>query len=247
MNGADRSILRWGGIASTILPVFYAILGIALVLDPAEQYRDERYWTTLAQQPMFTYTWRFAFFMIGILALAVIPAVVRLVRSPDGAGEGFLRWITLLAVIGSASLAIDCMRGLFLTKDYIIEAYTSGNAVMQMASKAALAGGTDVNGVFQYGFVGVWYFAIGLLALRNAKLPKPLAYIALATGIDYVITLFFGLTDWFIPGTHIAIMALTALIGGVVIAPIFHFWLGILLLRQTATPAVPAQMVPANV
>jgi hypothetical protein len=245
MNGADRSILRWGGIASLLIPVAYAVLGIALMLDPAEQFRDERYWVVLAQIPWYTYTWRFAFFLIGILALAVIPAATRLVRSPDGTGEGLLNWFSILAYLGSASLAIDCMRGIFLTKDYVIEAYTSGSTVMQTAAKAALAGGTDVNGVFQYGFVGLWYLAIGIVALRVATLPRGLAYFAIATGLDYVLTLFFGLTDWFIPGTPIAIMALTAMIGGTIIAPGFHIWLGILLLRRTAAPAA-RPLVPAK-
>lgn len=241
MNNTDRSILRWGGIASLLLPICFIWLGIFLLIDPAEQHRDEMYWILLAQQPFYTYNWRFAFFLVGLFTLAVIPAIVRVVQPQDGKGAGFLQWTTVIAYLGSASLAIDCMRGLFLTRDYLIEAYTTGDEVMKIATKLAIGAGIDVNGIFQYGGVGLWFVTVGIIALRTATLPRGLAYWAVATGATYIITLFFGLTDWFIPGTPIAIMALTALIGGVIVAPIFHIWLGRYLLRRSATTTVSAQ------
>ncbi|KAB8141157.1 hypothetical protein F8S13_20345 [Chloroflexia bacterium SDU3-3] len=244
MNSEDRSILRFGAYASLLLPVAYAVMGIALMLDPVEQYRDERYWTTLAQIPYYTYTWRIAFGFVGLLALAVIPAAVRLARPDDGKGAGALNWFTIIAYLGSASLAIDCFRGVFLVKDQLLSAYQTGEQSFMLAAKVAVGGGTDVNGVFQYGGVGLWYTLVGLLLLRRKDLHPGLAWFAIATGVDYVLTLIFGLTDWFIPGTQIAMMALLAMLGGTILAPGFHIWLGVVLLRRTAQPQTAATIAP---
>lgn len=247
VTGADRSIWRWGGIASLLVPIAFAWVGIFLMIDPAEQFRDERYWIFLAEQPIYTYSWRFAFFLVAILTLAIIPAIVRLVRSPDGYGEGLLQWMTVLAYLGMASLAIDCMRGIFLMKDYLITAYLTNDEMMKVAAKLAISGGTDVNSVFQFGGTGLWFITIGFLALRNARMPRTLAYFGVLTGVTYVVVLFWGLLDTFMPGTNFAIMAIIASVGGVVVAPVFHIWLGRFLLRRAAHPRVEQPVAPQQV
>jgi hypothetical protein len=232
MNPGEKSILKWGGIASILMTVMFIWVGVAMMFDPVERYRGEEFWQTLADKPGIQTSWRVAFFFVGVLALAVIPAATQFVRSPNGRGEGLLRWVTALAYIGTASLAIDSMRGVNLLYTDLIDAYKSGDEVRQLIAKSALGGGTDVQGFFQYGGVGLWYIVVGVLALQNKRMPKPLAYLGIASGVGYFSTLVFGLTDTFIPGTDIAAQAMAAFFAGGFVAPIYHAWFGRILLRE---------------
>lgn len=231
MDKHSKSIFKWGGVASILMTVAFIWIGIAMMLDPVERYRGEEFWVMAAQQPTIQLSWRMAFFFVGILALAVIPAVTRWVRAEDGYGEGLLHWTSLLAYIGSASVAIDSMRGVFLVRDNLIEAYATGDKMYQMAAKMALIGSTDAQGVFQYGGVGLWYIVVGIMALKTGKLPKVLSCFIIAGGIGYLSTLLFGQTDTFIPGTEIAAQAIAALVAGALISPVLHTWLGLILFR----------------
>ena len=243
----NKSVMKLGGVASFLMFVCFVWIGIAIMFDPVERYRGEDFWRTAAEQPGLQISWRVAFFFVGILALAVIPATVDYIRPKNGEAEGFLRWTTLLAYIGSASLAIDSMRGIYLTLEHLTTSYEIGDRAYQLAVQVALSGGTDSQGFFQYGGVGLWYLTIGIVALNAKSLPKFLSFLFIAGGIGYFSTLVFGLTDTFIPGTLIAMQAIAAMLSGAVIGPLLHIWLGILLWRageeETAVSATPAEVI----
>lgn len=234
----NKSTYWWSGVASILMSVCFVWIGIALMLDPVERYRGEAFWETAAREPTIQLSWRVAFFIVGIMALAVVPVVSRHIRSSQGEGDGLLNWTILLAYIGSASLAIDSMRGIYLTLGHLIPAYESGDRSYQLAVQLALSGGTDSQGFFQYGGVGLWYMITGFVALRTEKLPKLLSTFFILGGIGYFFTLIFGLTDTFIPGTEIAAQALAALFAGAIIGPAMHIWLGVILLRLAREDAV---------
>lgn len=242
-----KSVFKFGGIASILMAVSFIWIGIAIMFDPVERYRGEDFWRTAAEQPGLQISWRVAFFIVGIMSLAVIPAVVQYVRTKDGYGTGFLQWTTVLAYIGSASLAIDSMRGIYLTIEHLTTAYEIGDRAYQLAVQVALSGGTDSQGFFQYGGVGLWYLAIGLVALRAKTLPKVMSYLFVAGGIGYFSTLVFGLTDTFVPGTIIAMQAIAAMISGAIIGPWLHIWLGIFLWRAADTVPQTELIKPASV
>lgn len=244
MNEHNRSTAWLGGVASILMSVCFVYIGIALMLDPVERYRGEEFWVMAAKAPGIQLSWRVAFFLVGVLALAVIPATNRLARGSDGVGEGWLNWTTLLAIIGSASLALDSMRGIYLTQAHLIPAYAGTDRAYQLMVQIALSGGTDAQGFFQYGGVGLWYAAAGLIALRTASLPRGLATLLVVGGVGYFSTLLFGITDTFIPGTQIAAQALAAMITGALVGPFLHIWLGVILLRAARLPGV-GQLAPA--
>jgi hypothetical protein len=241
MNKGDKSMYKWGAIASLTMGTLFIYIGIAIPLDPVERYRGEEFWQMAAELPTFHATWRFAFFLIGLLALALIPAVVRLVRPPNGEGEAILHWSTIVAYIGSALLAIDMSRGILLLREHLTVAYATNDVAYQIATKVAFAGGTDAQGIFQFGGVGLWYFVVSYLGYRGGKLPRLLGYVGMAAGIGYMLAMITGFLDLVVPGTEIYLQAIVAMIAGVIAGPIFHIWLGRVLWR-VAHPVEPVEV-----
>src|SRR5690606_30163328 len=99
----SNSLYRWGGVASILMTVAFAWIGIAIMLDPVERERGEAFFFALAEDPALQMSWRYAFFAVGLLALAFIPAATHFVRRRAKEEDGFLHWATILAYIGSAS------------------------------------------------------------------------------------------------------------------------------------------------
>ena len=246
MKKKYNKMYRWGGIASILMTVAFAWIGVAIMLDPVEKVRGEAFFFALAEDPGLQMSWRYAFFTVGLLALAFIPAATHFVRRLATEEDPFLHWATILAYIGSASLALDTMRGIYIVNNFLIDAYSVGTATEQLIAKVALSGGTDVEGFFQYGGVGLWYIAVSLAGLRTEVMPRRLGYVGVAAGLAYISTLIFGLTDTFIPGADVAVQALAALVAGVIIGPIFHVWFGIRLLQfvRGETPAIASETLP---
>lgn len=245
MNQGNKSIFIWGGNASILMTVAFIWIGIALMIDPVERHRGEEFWLTYVEQPWVSLSWRFTFVIVGLLTLFVIPAATRLVRSEDGAFEGLLHWTTALAYIGAAAGTIDFMRGIAMS-DALIEAYTTGDVVAQTAVKTSLMAAIDAEGLFRWGGLGLWYVAIGWLGLRNGRFPRTMASFGMASGVGYVFAMIFGITETFIPGTQIPAQAIAAMLAGVLVAPIFHVWLGLTLRRagQQAERPLVAQAYP---
>jgi hypothetical protein len=244
METKYRSMYRWGGIASLLMTAAFAYIGIAIMLDPVERHRGEAFFVALAESPGFHMTWRYAFITVALLAFAFIPAAVRFVRNPNGEESPFLHWATVLAYVGTASLLLDTLRGVYLVNTFLIDAYRTGTEIERYISVVALSGGTDVEGFLQYGGVGLWYLAIALAGMRHGVLSRRLGYIGVAAGLGYISTLIFGLTDTIIPGSDVAVQALAALIAGVIVGPIFHVGFGLRLLQAANAGSVEAVPAP---
>lgn len=235
MDTKYANMYRWGGIASILMTVAFVWIGIAIMLDPVERHRGEAFFIALAENPALQMTWRYAFIAVALLAFAFIPAATRFVRNRDGEESAFLHWATVLAYVGTASLLLDTLRGIYLVNNFLIDAYTTGTATERLISVVALSGGTDVEGFLQYGGVGLWYIAIALAGLRAGVLSRRLGYIGVAAGLGYISTLVFGVTDTMIPGADVAVQALAALFAGAIVGPIFHVGFGLRLLQASGS------------
>ena len=84
---------------------------------------------------------------------------------------------------------------------------------------------TDPRGFATFGLAGIWMLALGLAARGAVTLPRNLALLAIAGGVDLVL-LFFATVAGSTP-----LILLTGRLASVVLGPAFWIWSGRLLSR----------------
>jgi hypothetical protein len=179
--------------------------------------------TSVAQGATLLMTFFWLEAIVGVLGLAVVPALSSLVRK---ANEGWTRFATNLALAGSVITAV----GYFLTVARlpgIAAAYAKGDASTQAALLPLWKSSIDLQGFWGYGAIGVWVLIVSLLALRGAaNFPKAFNYIGLVVAVLYLL----------IPlGVIFKQQELLLLVDGLglLAGPIWFIWAG-LQLRRTA-------------
>ncbi len=231
-----KSIYRFGGWISLVVAVGFFLVGVLVAIDPAERLRGDAIYRSFAEQPTIPLVWRYIFVAIGILSVAVINALSRYVRRPgDEAWEGIVQFCTLTALAGTILSALDWMREI-IGISLLVEAHVAGNLTAITALKMDAQLSFDPHFVWKFGLLGFFYFLISLLAWRTRSLPRGLAAWGVLTGVLLNLAMVFGITDTVIPigKGQIAAMQIPAAIGGSICGPVFHCWLGLLLIRAGA-------------
>jgi hypothetical protein len=160
--------------------------------------------------------------VVAILGLAVVIAIPYILRP---AHEGWLRWATVIAVLGYSVIAVQYLREIALIPP-MAERYMMADA----ATRAATAGNLylvllDPHGWISYGAIGTWLLVINILALHGARWPRLLSMVGIGGGIAY----------WLIvAGTvlHVEALGTIAAAAGVILAPIALIWIGLILRRS---------------
>jgi hypothetical protein len=165
--------------------------------------------------------------LLGLLAIAAVMAISDLVRS---ANEGLIRWTSTLAIIGFAVMAVQSL----LLQDHtpkLAAGYVQADPSAQAALEVMGARVLDPDAWMGFGAVGLWFLVVNWLALRVVQLPTVLAYVGLAGGIAYALVL---------AGTTLQQLPILTVIaagpGGIILAPIWYIWTG-LILRRMSTEA----------
>lgn len=234
MNEAQlKSIYRFGGWISLIVAVSFFLVGVLVAIDPAERLRGDAIFKVFAEQPIIPLAWRYIFVAIGILSIAVINALSRYVRRPgDENWEGVVQFFTIAALAGTTISALDWMREI-IGISLLAKAHGAADLVAITALKMDSYLSFDPNFIWKFGLLGFFYFLISLLAWGNHSLPRGLATWGILTGVLLNLAMVFGMTDTIIPigDGQIAAMQIPAAIGGSICGPVFHCWLGLLLIR----------------
>ena len=223
----DVSLYKLGGICSFLVGISYVVIGITTLLQSRALTIENN-----AQSPFLFFEsnqtvllsqyWAMAFG--AIFALAVIPAVSEKVRN---LGEGWVRWTSTLATLGFAVTILDNYWAIVMTPARAAAYLTSNEAMRSAFAIPGEAQFIDVQGWLGYGGVGLWVLVISLLALRGNIFPRPLAYLGVVVAIAYflvVVTMVF-------PDVRGIILAVAAL-GGIVLAPLWYGWIGLILYRN---------------
>lgn len=237
-----KSIYRFGGWISLVVAVGFFLVGILVAIDPAERLRGEAIYQAFAEHPTIPLLWRYLFVAIGILSVAVINALGRYVRRPgDEHWEGIMQFCTITALAGTILSALDWMREI-IGISLLAEAHTAGNQVAIAALKMDAHLSFDPHFIWKFGLLGFFYFLISLLAWKNGSLPRGLTFWGILTGVLLNLAMVFGITDTVIPigEGQIAAMQIPAAIGGSICGPVFHCWLGLLLIRAGAIGSLSA-------
>ena len=238
-----KSIYRFGGWISLAVAVGFFLVGVLVAIDPAERLRGDAIFKAFAEQPAIPLAWRYIFVAIGILSVAVINALSRYVRRPgDEDWEGIVQFCTITALAGTILSALDWMREI-IGISLLAKAHLAGDLVAVTALKIDAHLSFDPHFIWKFGLLGFFYLLISLLAWRNASLPRGLAAWGILTGVLLNLAMVFGITDTVIPigKGQIAAMQIPAAIGGSICGPVFHFWLGLLLMRAGAISELSTQ------
>jgi Domain of unknown function (DUF4386) len=221
----DNSLNKLGGLCAILTGISYILIGVLFLLLPADQQpggESALFFPSVIRNPTLIRMYYLVFALGAVLALGALPAITEGVRSLN---EGWTRWAANLAYLGFGVTAIDFFR-LWSVQEYWADVFVDGDPSTQAAIDA-LGQGLDPQGWLGFGGVGVWVLVVSLLAMRAGTWPKMLSYIGIAVAAMYwllVVANVFGI--WFL-------ISIVAGLGGVILAPIWFIWLG-LLLRRTS-------------
>jgi len=223
---ADKTLTRLGGTCAILAGALLPVSATAFLLMPAAQQTwadPTAYLESFAQTPTYAMIEYSANALGAILTLAVVIAIPRLLRPTH---EGWLRWATMIAVVGYSVIAVQYLREIALIPP-MAERYMMADA----ATRAATAPNLylvllDPHGWISYGAVGGWLLVISMLALLRARWPRMLAIAGIGGGTAY----------WLIVvGTvfHVEPLVTAAAAAGMILAPITLIWMGVVLRRWT--------------
>jgi phage-related holin len=221
---------RLGGVCSVLLGVTYAVFGISYLLDPSVKATSQvEFFTVFAQNPTMYLlgSWSIAFG--ALIALAVIPAVGELVESSNMA---WVRWASNLAYVGFAMTALVNF-SVVVDQPAKAAGFMEGDAMTRAAVLAPYFA-IDPRGWFPLGCVGMWLLVVNVLALRSGAFPRGLAWLGIVGGGLYWLALAGNLMRFTL------LFAIGAGVGGILLAPIYFIWLGLVLRKRASVNAVTA-------
>lgn len=214
-----------GGICSILVGIIYIPIGVTVLLRPADQrppFDPDVFLTSFGQEPLMSTLMFWGFAVSAVLAIAVVLAVSDRVQS---LGEGWVRWMSALAIIGFAVTALNYFRYL----DYypmLAQAYATGDATAKaVAASSQSIVSLDPDGWFSFGAVGLWFLVVNLVAFRGNPWPKVLSYLGIVGAVAYLLVMVGFIFE-------IYVLTFTAIVS-IVIGPIWYVWVGLILHRGT--------------
>lgn len=214
----DKSVLKLGGICAILLGVTKIVSGLAYLLIPAEQrlgVAGAQLLPSFAgnQGMLLTLFWAEA--LVGVLGLAVVPALSGLVRK---ANEGWVQWTGTLAGVGFAVSAIGYMLTVARLPN-IATAFVNGDSSTKAALAAVWKSSPDLLGFWGYSAIGIWILVVSIAALRGGVLPNLLAYLGFVVAALHIVVPILVVTK-----AQEVILAIVAI--SVVALPVWYGWAG---------------------
>lgn len=230
----NSSLGKIGGACSILTGISFLVVGAAYLLIPADQRPGTgpaKFFPSFNADPTASMLLYWGLALGSVFALGAVPAIAELVRAK---GEGWVRWTTNLAFLGFAVIAIDNFRAIGVGAQRAAD-YVAGDA----ATKTAIAAGQglislDPQGYLGFGGVGLWLLAVNALAMRERVLPTPATFVGAAVAVAG-----FLVVAGFVFRVE-TLIAIAALVGGVVAAPIYYIWTGIVLRSAPREAMAPA-------
>lgn len=215
-----------GGICSILVGVLYIPIGITTLLRPVDQrppFDPDTFLTSFGQDPLMSTLMYWGFAVSAVLAIAVVLAVSQRVQS---LGEGWVRWMSTLAVVGFAVTALNYFRYLDFYP-MLAKAYASGDATVKAAAVSSQSVvPLDPDGWFSFGAVGLWFLVVNLVAFSGNPWPRVVSYLGIVGAIAYLLVMVGFVFD-------IYVLTFSAIVS-VIIGPIWYIWVGLILRKEPA-------------
>jgi hypothetical protein len=230
---ADRTLTSLGGTCAILAGALLPVSAIAFLLMPAPQQTwadPAAYLESFAHAPTYALVEYSANAAAAVLALCAVLAVPRVLRPTH---EGWLRWATVIGLLGYSLIALQYLREIALIPP-MAERYLMADVPTRTATAPNLyLVLLDPQGWISYGATGGWLLAISLLGLLGHRWPRTLSILGVAGGLAY----------WLIvAGTAFNVDSLVtiAVAAGVILAPATLIWIGIFLRRWMPDPPAAA-------
>lgn len=220
---AGARSFRFAGGMALAMAALSAAAGVLYLLLPAAQrlgVPGRELLPSFASDPLMLQLETLALAAIGLVGLAIVQPVRALV----GPADDWLRWTSMLALVGYAVAAVG--NTLILGKlPGIADAFVAADASAQTAITTFWRTTLDPFGLWQFGAVGLWLLVVGIVAWRSGSLPPVGAYLALAAGIAHIVV------PALLLGSAQPALAIAALVVAAVIVAWFA-WLGLHIWRR---------------
>jgi hypothetical protein len=175
---------RFTGLMAMVAALATALAGIFYVLLPAAQrlgVPGRELLPSFAANPLPLQMETIALGAMGIVGLALVRPITALA----GGTNDWLRWTSILALVGYGVAAVG--NTLVLGKlPGIAAAFVAADPSMQPVIATFWRTTLDPFGLWQFGAVGIWLIVVGLVAMRTRGWPSIGAYLALAAGVAHL-------------------------------------------------------------
>lgn len=211
----DRSVVNWGRWASLIIGIFYFGIGVLMMFDPAEKYRDEEYLNQLFLNPVIPHIWRYMFVVVAFITILWISAADVVIRKKSHELEGLYRWVKIMGYAAAVVSAIQWYKEIYQWK--FLDNYGEQSAIYKELIPI-IGTGIDPDYLWMFGALGAWYLVSSYLAWKHGIFDKKTNVFGVLSGVFLLLTMCFAITDtlvFFPNGNQMAIMQFTALGGGV--------------------------------
>ncbi len=220
-NKLEPSMAKLGNYLSMLAGFTLLIFGLTYLLRPEDQQGSsigenaDDYFSSLADDSVL---FSLSFWAFGLSAIFAIGAFMALSDLVSGENKGIVGYISVLGIIGYASLMIVIFTALAREPE-LADAYmdmdTGGQTVVEAYGTVSI----DPWFIVQFGLIGLWVFGLNWLAFKGGQLPKNLSIIGMAAGFAY----WLASISFIIDSPILRIIA--AGVGGIILAPIYFFWL----------------------
>ena len=217
----DDSLQKLGGMCAILVGITGALAALAYLFLPAEQRLGVPAATILpsyVQGPVLLNIEFLLLALAGIFGLGAVPAITQLVRSH---GEGWAAWTGNLALVGFAVQAVSNFFT-FTRMPGIASAFVAGGDATKAALIPIWRSSFDLDGLWQFGAVGIWVLTVSLLASRGKSWPSSVIYLGFLAGLFhllFVVGFLFKLPVLFLVGSVVGTIAVT----------IWYVWVGLIL------------------
>ena len=221
----DRKAGLLGGICSIAVGFLGLVVGVTYFVVPPDQNPASRcyssaYFASIAADFRGQDVLYWSLLFMAVFGIAVVIVVSDLVRAGN---EAWVRWCATLAIVG---LGIQIVANA-LGRDYLIRVAPAYATLDAAARQTIDLQGNLYNDWISFGLVGFWLISINVLAFRQKAFQRPLALIGIIAGIAYEIVALGNMID------DISFVSI-AVITGILAVPLWHIWLGVILLRHQA-------------
>ena len=225
----EPSILRAGGLAAFGVALAYFASGIcALLMPPELQGRPDvtphQFWTVLSRDPSAHLAFHWSWVAAGLFGLGAVPAISLLVWHVN---PGAVLWSGAAAFSGFGVLARSHLMEVAFDRK-VIPLYPHAEPAFQEAVHVVAGLALDVpDGFLTYGAIGVWVAVVSMLARRRRVLPRAALCARASRRRSRT-----RRACWATPSSSGRCSSCPSGLGGLVLAPAWYAWLGVVLRRR---------------
>lgn len=218
----QAAVLRTGSFGAAAVAILYLIIGVNHFLWPYAE-TPEQMMQVLVDTPIYHYVETFGYALVGFMLIPVITAFGEWLKP---AHAGISRWATIIGYVSCFGAIISNLRmvGLLPLRAAV---YLDGDAMVRAAIQYNWVGTTiDVDAWLRFGCFGVWMLMTAWL-LRSGGEGIPRSYILLVV-LGALVNLAAVAVNLGAPLPG----AIVAVLGAIVIGPLWALWTAVLLSRQ---------------